>query len=131
MGLAEKRMAASLRDERIPYYQGYLDGDLGFTIQLEVDLSSMENDLAAMQYVYNQGLDNLYYMLKYIGYDQIGKDALKEQIKTARMVNIPVGEKKHFELKDGILTVYEPHADENANHKYSYSELQKLVEELL
>jgi hypothetical protein len=131
MGLSEKRMAASLRDERIPYYQGYLDSDLGFTIKLEVDLSSMENDLTAMQYVYNQGLDNLYYMLKYIGYDQIGKDALKEQIQTARLVNIPVGEKKHFELKDGILTVFEPYADVNANHKYSYSELQKLVEELL
>jgi hypothetical protein len=131
MGLAEKRMAASVRDERIPYYQGYLDNDLGFTIKLEVDLSSMENDLNAMQYVYSYGLDNLYYMLKYIGYDQIGKDALKEQIKVARLVNISVGEKKHFELKDGILIVYEPCADENSSNKYSYSELQKLVEELL
>lgn len=131
MGLAEKRMAASLREERIPYYQGYLDSDLGFSIQLEVDLPSMENDLIAMQYVYNQGLDNLYYMLKYIGYDQIGKDALKEQIKIARLVNIPVSEQKHFDVKDGILFVYEPYANENNNLKYSYSELQKLLEEIL
>ena len=103
MGLAEKRALAKLRADTVPEYEKELDKITGAKIAYVVDYDSFADELEAMENLEDKGLKVLSEIFRKITFDDIGKDAVKEQI---REIHISQGKEasiENFTIVKGAL----------------------------
>ena len=105
MGLVEKRALAQLRDETIPKYQAELREIIGNDISYEVDFDSFANSTTAMGNLETKALKPLSEVFRKITVDQLGKDAVKENIQTIRLSHGKEAHIPSFTLLGGVLTM--------------------------
>lgn len=129
MGLEERRKLADLRDRAIPEIHEEILGDTGADITLTFDEESFLADPEALNWVEHQGFKYLANACRIIGIDELGKEALRDSVKTALWVNLPREqvETKTAALSKGTLTITGSWGFANSDGWIGYDELAKII----
>ena len=111
MGLAERRQIAKT-DEGLEQALAELRAHLGFELEMEVDKNSFPEDKTVVEcyeYYKDYSFPMVCKVLTQIGRDDLGKEALKENVQKVLIVNTAVdssnGGAKEMTLHDGVLTI--------------------------
>lgn len=103
MGLAEKRLAESIKTDKLPAFESKLNGLAGYPIKVNIDWNTFtafdEYPLSRLDIVF----DDLASFVKKICGDDMGKEALKEKMETISLTNTDNREQVKMELKDNTL----------------------------
>ncbi|HEX8014616.1 MAG TPA: hypothetical protein VF465_05235 [Flavobacterium sp.] len=105
MGLAEKRLAESIKVEKIPAFEAKLKDKAGYDIKVDVDWSTFtaydEYPLSRLDIVF----DDLESFVKKICSDDMGKEALQDKMSTIHLTNSDNNDDVKMELKDNTLSL--------------------------
>ena len=105
MGLQFDRWVTQFTTETIPNWEKKIEEICGFKIKLQGDWKSFGGDADALAYFEDGYLDKFASALRDVCRDDVGKQAVKKQIKKMVAVFAPAGKKKEITLKDGVLTM--------------------------
>ena len=105
MGLIEKRLIKLGQDEWVPEAQKELRAETGGEQVIDVVWDGFQSDEAALNNVRHQGLRRITSAFRVVCCDELGKEAVKEQIQKIVVKNTDDAAKKGFELKDGAFTI--------------------------
>ncbi|RUT71296.1 hypothetical protein D0817_05305 [Flavobacterium cupreum] len=103
MGLAEKRLAESIKVEKLPVFEAKLKERAGYDIKVAIDWNTFtaydEYPLSRLDIVF----DDVESFVKKICSDDMGKEALKEKMTTIHLTNSEDNNDVKMELKDDTL----------------------------
>ncbi|TDW47409.1 hypothetical protein EV144_105436 [Flavobacterium sp. 270] len=103
MGLAEKRLAESIKTEKLPAFEEKLKERAGYDIKVNIDWNTFtaydEYPLSRLDIVF----DDLESFVKKICSDDMGKEALQESMTTIDITNTDDSSAVKMELKDETL----------------------------
>lgn len=105
MGLAEKRLAESIKTEKLPAFEAKLKDKAGYDIKVDVDWNTFtaydEYPLSRLDIVF----DDLESFVKKICSDDMGKEALQDKLSTIHLTNSDNNDDVKMELKDNTLSL--------------------------
>ena len=105
MGLAEKRLAESIKTDKLPAFESKLNDIAGYPIKVNIDWSTFtafdEYPLSRLDIVF----DDLSSFVKKICQDDMGKEALKEKMQSISLTNTDNRDDVKMELKDNNLAL--------------------------
>lgn len=105
MGLAEKRLAESIKTEKLPVFEAKLKDKAGYDIKVDVDWNTFtaydEYPLSRLDIVF----DDLESFVKKICSDDMGKEALQDKLSTIHLTNSDNNDDVKMELKDNTLSL--------------------------
>ena len=103
MGLAEKRLAESIKVEKLPAFEAKLKDRAGYDIKVDIDWNTFtaydEYPLSRLDIVF----DDVESFVKKICSDDMGKEALQDKMKRIHFTNSENNDDVKMELKDDIL----------------------------
>ena len=103
MGLAEKRLAESIKTEKLPEFEAKLKDKAGYDIKIDIDWNTFtaynEYPLSRLDIIF----DDLESFVKKICTDDMGKEALQEKMTTIHLTNTENNDEVKMELKDKTL----------------------------
>lgn len=103
MGLAEKRLAESIKVEKLPEFEAKLKEKAGYDIKVDIDWNTFtaynEYPLSRLDIIF----DDLESFVKKICTDDMGKEALQDKMKTIHLTNTENNDEVKMELKDDTL----------------------------
>ena len=103
MGLAEKRLAESIKVEKLPEFEAKLKDKAGYDIKVDIDWNTFtaynEYPLSRLDIIF----DDLESFVKKICTDDMGKEALQDKMKTIHLTNTENNDEVKMELKDNTL----------------------------
>lgn len=103
MGLAEKRLAESIKTEKLPAFEQKLYERSGYNITVDIDWATFtaydEYPFSRLDIVF----DDIESFVKKICSDEIGKEALKESMSIIKLTNTDDSNEVKMELKDSTL----------------------------
>jgi len=103
MSMKEKRLVKNLTESEIPFHVRTFKEMTGGDLSIEIDWDQWAGDETGLLnlngYVLQQFTDTLITLSS----DEIGKEALRTQIKTLKVVPAASAEDKSILLKDGVL----------------------------
>ena len=103
MGLAEKRLAESIKVEKLPQFEAKLKDKAGYDIKIDIDWNTFtaynEYPLSRLDIIF----DDLESFVKKICTDDMGKEALQEKMTTIHLTNTENNDEVKMELKDKTL----------------------------
>lgn len=103
MGLAEKRLAESIKVEKLPKFEAKLKDKAGYDIKVDIDWNTFtafnEYPLSRLDIIF----DDLESFVKKICTDDMGKEALQEKLTTIHLTNTENNDEVKMELKDKTL----------------------------
>jgi hypothetical protein len=103
MGLAEKRLAESIKTEKLPEFEAKLKDKAGYDIKVDIDWNTFtafnQYPLERLDIIF----DDLESFVKKICADDMGKEALKEKMTTIHLTNTENNDEVKMELKDSTL----------------------------
>jgi hypothetical protein len=105
MGLIEKRMIKEGREQWVPEAQKELRELTGSEQVYDVDWDTFSSDEAALNNVRNQGFRRINSAFRIVCGDDLGKEAVKEQLQRVVVRNVDDPSKKSLAVKDGAFTV--------------------------
>ena len=130
MGLAEKRLAESIKTDKLPAFESKLNDIAGYPIKVDIDWSTFtaydEYPLTRLDIVF----DDLTSFVKKICTDDMGKEALKEKLSTISLTNTDNKDLVNMELKDNTLVLVVQLAGGSFSSQTD-SQLANYVEKLL
>ena len=103
MGLIEKRAIAKMRDDVVPRYEAELQKIAGDQVSYEIVWDSFLDDIQALENLEEKCFRAINDVFKKITVDEIGTEAVAEQIQKIRISNGKVANIQDFTLKDGVL----------------------------
>ena len=100
MGLAEKRLAESIKTDKLPAFESKLNSIAGYPIKVNIDWATFtaydEYPLNRLDIVF----DDLSSFVKKICQDDMGKDALKDKMSTISLINTDNRDSVKMELSN-------------------------------
>ncbi|WP_269235850.1 hypothetical protein [Flavobacterium flavigenum] len=103
MGLAEKRLAESIKVEKLPEFEAKLKEKAGYDIKVDIDWNTFtafnQYPLERLDIIF----DDLESFVKKTCADDMGKEALKEKMTTIHLTNTENNDEVKMELKDNTL----------------------------
>ncbi len=130
MGLAEKRLAESIKVEKLPAFEAKLKERAGYDIKVDIDWNTFtaydEYPLSRLEYVF----DDVESFVKKICIDDMGKEALQDKMSTIHLTNSENNDDVKVELKEDTLFL----TVQLAQSSFSYqtdSQIASYVESLL
>ncbi len=130
MGLAEKRLAESIKTDKLPAFESKLNDIAGYPIKVNIDWNTFtvydEYPLTRLDIVF----DDLTSFVKKICTDDMGKDALKEKMTAISLTNTDNKDLVNIELKDNTLALVVQLAGGSFSSQTD-SQLANYVEKLL
>jgi hypothetical protein len=105
MGLIENRLIKLGKEEWVPGAQKDLRELTGGQQVYEIDWTTFTSDADALQNLQNQGLRRINSAFRNICRDELGKEAVNEQIKKIVVRNVASPSEKSVSLADGVVTV--------------------------
>jgi hypothetical protein len=103
MGLAEKRLAESIKTEKLPEFEAKLKDKAGYDIKVDIDWNTFtafnQYPLERLDIIF----DDLESFVKKICADDMGKEALQEKMTTIHLTNTENNDEVKMELKDNTL----------------------------
>ena len=128
MGLAERRLAEQIKTEQVPQFQTDLQTAMGFAPEVDIEWATFMTD---SEYPLKRMQDNLFYnlveVMKSIGRDAMGKEALAENIQKIIIRNVATPEQVAVTLADKTLTLTAALSDDTYS-SYSYSDIVSYLE---
>ena len=106
MGLDEKRKLKDLQEKTFPERTKELAEICGCPVSYDVDWKSLADDLEAMNFIDNLSCHRTNMALRVICADQLGKDAVKEGLKTVRLKNVKDKASMKISFADGVLEMH-------------------------
>ena len=126
MGLNEKRQLKALQDTTFPERTRELAEICGCPITYEVDWPSLADDLEALNYIDNLSCHRINMAFRLICTDQLGKDALKEGLKTIRLKNVKDPKDMKMSFANGVLEMHCAYA-KGVSGMFQDGDIRKLV----
>jgi hypothetical protein len=105
MGLIENRLIKLGKEEWVPGAQKDLRELTGGQQVYEIDWTTFTSDADALQNLQNQGLRRINSAFRNICRDELGKEAVNEQIKKIVVRNVASPSEKSVSIADGVVTV--------------------------
>ena len=105
MGLIEKRLIKKGQEEWIPEANKELQEVTKGSQVYEVDWSTFETDEGALKNLQNQGLHRITAAFRVVCIDDLGKEAVQEQVKKVIVKNTEKPADKSVTVKDGTAIV--------------------------
>jgi hypothetical protein len=106
MGLLERRKIKEIEDEILPGRVQEIAEICGQEIPYEVDWESFDNDLEALNFMDNISCHRLNMALRTICCDDMGKEAIRESIKTIKLKNVPTKDEMSISFGGGVLEMH-------------------------
>jgi hypothetical protein len=103
MGLAEKRKIKELQDTVFPGRVKEIEEICGKAIAYDVDWASLAEDAAGLNFIDNVSCHRLNMALRVICQDDLGKEAVRESLKSVKLTNIPDAKAKKLSFDGGVL----------------------------
>jgi len=106
MGLKEKRLMKVIEDENMPFHKNsYNEMTGGGELQLDIDWDEWANDYEGLLNLNGYQIQQFTDAVRRLTGDDMGKEALREQVKTIKIVRVEDPAEKSIELGDGVLTI--------------------------
>ncbi len=106
MGLQERQMIRDLTEKTLPEREKEITEICGGTARYEVDWDSLSNDAEALRFMDNLSCHRLNMALRSISIDPMGKEALRDGLKTVKLKNVKTKEEMKMEFKNGVLEMH-------------------------
>lgn len=106
MGLQERQMIRDLTEKTLPEREKEITEICGGAARYEVDWDSLANDPEALRFLDNISCHRLNMALRSISLDPMGKDALRDGLKTVKLRNVKTKEETKMEFRDGVLEMH-------------------------
>lgn len=103
MGLEERRKIKELQDEVLPGRVSEIEEICGAAIPYDVDWASFDGDLEGLNYMDNISCHRLNMALRVICSDDLGKEAVRDTLKTVRLRNVKSTDDKALAFSGGTL----------------------------
>ena len=107
MGLQERRLMAELQNTTLPGRSREIEEICGAPVPYEVDWASFEGDAQALNFLDNTACHRVNMALRMIALDQMGRDALRDGLKTIRLKN-STPELRRLDFTAGVLELHAP-----------------------
>ena len=95
-----------LPDKTLPEREKEITEICGGTARYEVDWDSLANDAEALRFLDNLSCHRLNMALRSISMDPMGKDALRDGLKTVKLRNVKTKEEMKMEFANGVLEMH-------------------------
>ena len=106
MGLQERQMIRDLSEKTLPEREKEITEICGGVAKYEVDWDSLANDAEGLRFLDNLSCHRLNMALRSISIDPMGKEALRDGLKTVKLRNVKTKEEMKMEFKDGVLEMH-------------------------
>ncbi|MEP7364862.1 MAG: hypothetical protein ABI972_16535 [Acidobacteriota bacterium] len=106
MGLNERRMIKELQDKTFPERVKEIEEICGKAIPYDVDWDSMADDAEALRFIDNISCHRLNMALRVICSDDMGKEAVRETLKTIKLKNVKETGDMKMEFSGGVLEMH-------------------------
>ena len=103
MGLEERRKIKDLQDEVLPGRVSEIEEICGTAIPYDVDWASFDDDLTGLNFMDNISCHRLNMALRVICSDDLGKEAVRDTLKTVRLRNVKSKDDKSLSFDGGTL----------------------------
>ena len=105
MGLIEKRAIAKIRDNVVPRYEAELQQIAGNQISYQMNWDSFLHDITALENLEEKCFRVINGIFKKITVDDIGKEAVAEQVEKIHISQSNNFNVSEFTLKEGVLDI--------------------------
>ena len=106
MGLQERQMIRDLTEKTLPEREKEITEICGGTARYDVDWDSLANDAEAIRFLDNLSCHRLNMALRTIALDPMGKDALRDGLKSVKLRNVKTREEMKMDFRDGVLEMH-------------------------
>ncbi len=106
MGLQERQMIRDLSEKTLPEREKEITEICGGAAKYEVDWDSLANDAEGLRFLDNLSCHRLNMALRSISLDPMGKEALRDGLKTVKLRNVKSKEEMKMEFKNGVLEMH-------------------------
>ena len=103
MGLNERRKIKELQEVTLPGRVKEIEEICGKAIPYEVDWDSLADDAEALNFMDNISCHRLNMALRVICSDDLGKEAVRDSLKTVRLRNVKSADDKSLSFGGGTL----------------------------
>src|SRR5262249_32148508 len=105
MGLNERRKIKELQETTLPGRVKEIEEICGKAIPYEVDWDSLADDATALNFIDNVSCHRLNMALRVICQDDLGKEAVREELKVVKMKKVKEKSAMNISFNDGVLEV--------------------------
>lgn len=105
MGLNERRKVKELQDTVLPGRVKEIEEICGKGIPYDIDWPSIQDDAEALNFMDNVSCHRLNMALRMICIDDMGKEAVREGLKSVKLVNVKDKAAKSLAFDGGVLTM--------------------------
>lgn len=106
MGLAERRKIKEIQDTVLPGRVKEIEEICGAAIPYDVDWESFSDDLEGLNFMDNLSCHRLNMALRVICQDDMGKEAVRDSIKTVKLKNVKTRNEMKISLEGGVLEMH-------------------------
>ena len=103
MGLAEKRKIKELQDSVLPGRVKEIEEICGKAIAYDVDWAGLAEDAEGLNFLDNVSCHRLNMALRVICQDDLGKEAVRESLKSVKLTNLKDAAAKKLSFDGGVL----------------------------
>src|SRR5436305_10222169 len=130
MGLAERRKIKELQDEVLPGRLKEIEEICGAIIPYDVDWDSFSDDLEGLNFMDNLSCHRLNMALRTICIDDMGKEAVRDALKTIKLKNVKTKPEMSMTFANGVLEMHCAYAL-HSDGMHSDSDIRALLEKHL
>jgi hypothetical protein len=130
MGLNEKRKVKELQDVILPGRSKEIEEICGKAIPYEVDWPSVQDNAEALNFMDNVSCHRLNMALRMICQDDMGKEAVRDGLKTIKLKNLADKSAKKLSFAGGVLEMQCAWA-QGLDGAFSDNEIRALLTEKL
>ena len=106
MGLNERRKIKELQDEILPGRVKEIEEICGAPTAYDVDWDSFADDLEGLNFLDNLSCRRLNMALRVICQDEMGKEAVRETLKTIKLKNVKTKSDMAITFASGVLEMH-------------------------
>ncbi|MBC7783677.1 MAG: hypothetical protein H7144_07540 [Burkholderiales bacterium] len=106
MGLNERRKIKELQDATFPGRVKEIEEICGKAIPYNVDWDSLADDAAGLNFIDNLSCHRLNMALRVICQDEMGKEAVREGLKSIKLKNVKDKSAKKITFENGVLEMH-------------------------
>ena len=103
MGLEERRKIKELQDEVLPGRVNEIEEICGSAIPYDIDWTSFDGDLEGLNFMDNISCHRLNMALRVICSDDLGKEAVRDTLKSVKLRNVKSKDDKSLSFAGGTL----------------------------
>jgi hypothetical protein len=130
MGLNERRKIKELQDVTFPGRVKEIEEICGVAIPYEVDWPSVQDNAEALNFMDNVSCHRLNMALRMICQDDMGKQAVREGLKSVKLKNVRDKAAMKMSFEGGVLEMHCAYALRTEG-MFSDSDIRKLLEQKL